>query len=64
MGLIFQSALPEETRAEDVVFTGRNQKILNKHGGALDRDAPQTKQGPALPTNSPTQEPSIYQEPP
>jgi len=29
---------------------------------ALDRDTPQTKQGPALPTNSPTQEPSIYQE--
>jgi len=31
---------------------------------ALDRDTPQTKQGPAHPTNSPTQEPSIYQGPP
>jgi len=31
---------------------------------ALARDTPQTKQGPSLPTNSPTQEPSIYQKPP
>jgi len=31
---------------------------------ALDRDTPQTKKGLALPTNSPTQEPIINQEPP
>ena len=31
---------------------------------AFDRDSPQTKKGLALPTNFPTQEPSIYQEPP
>jgi len=38
--------------------------MLNNMLVALDRDTPQTKQGSAPPTNSPTQEPSFYQEPP
>jgi len=68
MGLIFRSALPEEldwnTRAEDVALSlDAIKRCLMNMLVALDRDTPQTKQGPALPTNFPTQEPSIYQEP-
>jgi len=69
MGLIFRSALPEEldwnTRAEDVALSlDAIKRCLMNMLVALDRDTPQTKQGLALPTNFPTQEPSIYQEPP
>ena len=68
MGLIFLSALPEELdwkkRAENVALSlDAIRRCLTNMLVALDRDTPQTKQGPALPTNSPTQEPSIYQEP-
>jgi len=52
MGLIFRSALPEE-------LDWKTRRCLTNMLVALDRDTPQTKQGPALPTNSPTQEPSI-----
>ena len=38
--------------------------MLNKHAGGPRQGTPQTKQGLALPTKFPTQEPSIYQEPP
>jgi len=69
MGLIFRSALPEEldwnTRAEDVALSlDALKRCLINTLVALDRDTPQTKQGLALPTNFPTQEPSICQEPP
>jgi len=63
------SALPEEqdwsSRAEDVALSlDAIKRCFTNMLVALDRDTPQTKQGPALPTNSPTQEPRIYQEPP
>ena len=55
MGLIFRSALPEEldwnTRAEDVALSlDAIRRCLTNMLVALDRDTPQTKQGPALPT--------------
>jgi len=64
LGLIFRSALPEEldwnTRAEDVALSlDAIKRCLTNMLVALDRDTLQTKQGPAPPTNSPTQEPSI-----
>jgi len=67
VGLIFRSALPEEldwkTRAEDVALSlDAIKRCLINMLVALDRDTPQTKKGLALPTNFPTQEPSIYQE--
>jgi len=69
MGLIFRSALPEEldwnTRSEDVALSLDGiKRCLTNMLVALDRDTPQTKQGPATPTNSLTQEPNTYQKPP
>jgi len=69
LGLIFRSALPEELdwkkRAENVALSlYAIRRCLTNMLVALDRDTPQTKQGPTLPTNSPTQKPNIYQEPP
>jgi len=69
VGLIFLSALPEdlewETRAEDAALSlDAIKRCLLNMLVALDRDTPQTKKGLALPTNFPTQEPSIYQESP
>jgi len=59
MGLIFRSAVTEEldwnTRAEEVALSlDAIKRCLPNMLAALDRDTPQTKQGLALPTNSPT----------
>jgi len=68
VGLIFRSALPEElesnNRAEDVALSlDAIKRCLINMLVTLDRETPQTKKGLALPTNSPTQEPIINQEP-
>ena len=68
MGLIFRSALPEEleweNRAEDVALSldAINRCLLNMLT-ALDRDTPQTKNGPA-PHNLAIQESTTIQESP
>jgi len=67
--LIFRSALPEEleweTPAGDIALSlDAIKRCLSNMLVALDRDTPQTKNGPALPINFSTQEPITTQEPP
>ena len=68
VGLIFRSALPEdlewENRAEDVALSlDAIKRCLRNMLTALDRDTPQTKNGPS-PHNLSIEEYSTIQEPP